>query len=213
MGLTKIPDGVSDKDALFVGDILSSGYFGVDLCETKQGDTIAIIGCGPVGLCAMACAKAIGAKVIAIDIDENRLKIAKNQNLADYFLKSDDTLIKKIKEITQNRGADGVVEAAGGENTFELAWQIARPNSVVALVAMYENAQEFPLQKMYGKNLIFKTGGVDAIHCEKLLKMIAVGQISTNFLITHEYNFADILEAYKLFEDKSENCLKIAVKF
>ena len=78
---------------------------------------------------------------------------------------------------------------------------------------MYENAQEFPLQKMYGKNLIFKTGGVDAIHCEKLLKMIAVGQISTNFLITHEYNFADILEAYKLFEDKSENCLKIAVKF
>ena len=83
-GLTKLPSNVNYKNALFVGDILSSGYFGAELCEIKQDDIIAIIGCGPVGLCAMQCAKLMGAnKIIALDIDETRLQIAKDNNLAD----------------------------------------------------------------------------------------------------------------------------------
>lgn len=215
MGLTKLPEKVSYQNALFVGDILSSGYFGIELCEIKKGDMVAIIGAGPVGLCAMTCAKAEGAKVIAIDIDESRLKLAKDKKLADFTIVSDnnDNVKDIVYGLTNNHGADGVVEAAGGENTFELAWKIARPNSVVALVAMYEKPQNFPLDKMYGKNLIFKTGGVDAIHCEKLLEMISQGSISTDFLITHEFAFEDILEAYKFFENKSDGCLKIAIKY
>lgn len=209
-GLTKIPDNVSFKNALFVGDILSSGYFGVELCEVKPDDTIAVIGCGPVGLSAMACLKAFGAKVIAIDVDEYRLNLAQEKGLADYIVYSDENTEKRVFEITRH-GADGVIEAAGGENTFELAYKIARPNSVVALVAMYEKPQELPLDKMYGKNLIFKTGGVDAIHCEKLLNMISKGEISTDFLITHEFSLENILQAYELFESKKDNCLKIAI--
>ena len=214
-GLTKLPDNVSDENALFVGDILSSGYFGAELCEIKNGDIVAIIGAGPVGLCSMMCAKLLGAsKVIAIDIDDKRLEIAQSQTLADYFLNPETTDIEKaVKEITKNNGADGVIEAAGGENPFELSWKIARPNSVVAVVAMYEKPQILPLPRMYGKNLIFKTGGVDAIHCEKLVKYISEGKISTDFLISKKMPLNNIIEAYKLFEEKSSGCLKIAITY
>ena len=214
-GLTKLPDNVSDENALFVGDILSSGYFGAELCNIKQNDIIAVIGAGPVGLCSMMCARLLGAsKVIAIDIDSTRLDIAAKNKLADYTINPAHQDLKNIiEEITGGDGADGVIEAAGGENTFELAWKIARPNSVVALVAMYEKAQTLPLPHMYGKNLIFKTGGVDATHCEELVKYISEGKISTDILISKKMAFDDILKAYKMFEEKTDNCLKIAITY
>lgn len=210
--LTKLPDNVSYENALFVGDILSSGYWGAELCEITKGDTIAVIGAGPVGLCAMQCAKILGAgKVIAVDIDKNRLELAQKLGFAD-FISEPENCEESIKEITKY-GADAVIEAAGGENTFELAYKIARPNAVVALVAMYEKNQILPLPEMYGKNLIFKTGGVDAVHCKELVKLIAEGKITTDFLITHRFSFDNIKDAYKLFEEKSENCLKVAVQY
>lgn len=214
-GLTKLPDNVGYADALFVGDILSSGYFGAELCEIKPDDTVAVIGSGPVGLCSMACAKIFSAgKIIAIDIDDSRLDIARKNKLADYFINPLKTDVEKtVKDITNNHGADGVIEAAGGENSFEMAWKIARPNAVVAVVAMYESSQILPLPDMYGKNLIFKTGGVDAVHCEKLLQLISENKLSTNFLITHTLPFNDILKGYEIFESKQDNCIKVAIKY
>lgn len=213
-GLTVIPDNVTYENALFTGDILSSGYFGAELCEIKKDDTIAVIGCGPVGLCAMICARILGAgKIIAIDINEKRLELAKELNLADYTANPNKTDIESfVKNITQNRGADGVIEAAGGENTFQTAWQIARPNSIVALVAMYEKPQTLPLPEMYGKNLIFKTGGVDAVHCKKLLDLISEGKINTDFLISKTMPLEQITDAYEIFETEKDNCLKIAIR-
>ena len=214
-GLTLIPDNVSYKQALFVGDILSSGYFGAELCEIKEGNTVAVIGAGPVGLCSMACAKTFGAgKIIAIDIDEKRLECALKFKLADYVFNPEKcNLEEEIKKCTERRGADCVIEAAGGNNTFELAWKIARPNAIIAIVAMYEENQSLPLPQMYGKNLIFKTGGVDAIHCEKLLEMISRGSLNTDFLISKEYPLSEILQAYKDFDDKKDNCLKFAITY
>ena len=212
-GLTKIPENVSYERALFVGDILSSGYFGAEMCEIKKGDTIAVIGAGPVGLCAMMCAKYLGAgKIIAIDVDASRLEIAKNQKLADFvFNPLDCDIEKEVKNLTENRGADGVIECAGAKDTFEMSWKIARPNAIVGVVAMYEENQILPLPQMYGKNLTFKTGGVDAIHCAKLLDLISKGLISTDFLITHKVSLENIKNGYELFENKRENCLKVAV--
>lgn len=212
-GLTKIPENVSYESALFVGDILSSGYFGAEMCEIKKGDTIVVIGAGPVGLCAMMCAKYLGAgKIIAIDVDASRLEIAKNQKLADFvFNPSDCDVEKEVKNLTENRGADGVIECAGAKDTFEMSWKIARPNAIVGVVAMYEEDQILPLPQMYGKNLTFKTGGVDAIHCEKLLDLISKGLISTDFLITHKVSLENIKNGYELFENKRKNCLKVAV--
>ena len=212
-GLYKLPESVSYKNALFVGDILSSGYFGAEMCEIKAGDTIAVIGAGPVGLCAMMCAKFLGAgKIIAIDIDETRLNIAKDENLADYIFNPNPTNVEaEVKLLTRNRGADGVIECAGTSETFQLAWKIARPNAVVGVVAMYEENQILPLPEMYGKNLTFKTGGVDANKCDKLIKLIEEKKIATDFLITHTFKLGEILEAYKLFEEKPAGCLKIAI--
>lgn len=213
-GLTKLPDNVSFENALFVGDILSSGWWGAEICEIKDGDIIAVIGAGPVGLCSMLSAKLQGAsKIVAIDIDETRLEIAKRENLADYFINhAKDDACKIIKDLTQGRGADCVIEAAGAKNTFELAYKIARPNAIVAVVAMYEENQILPLPEMYGKNLTFKTGGVDASKCRELVKLISENKINTDFLITHRYKLDDIVEAYKFFESKSDGCLKIAIK-
>ena len=212
-GLTKIPENVSYESALFVGDILSSGYFGAEMCEIKNGDTVAVIGAGPVGLCAMMCAKYLGAgKIIAIDVDASRLEIAKNQKLADFVFNPPDCDVEKeVKNLTENRGADGVIECAGAKDTFEMSWKIARPNAIVGVVAMYEENQILPLPQMYGKNLTFKTGGVDAIHCAKLLDLISKGLISTDFLITHKVSLENIKNGYELFENKRENCLKVAV--
>lgn len=202
-GLTKLPDSVSYENALFVGDILASGYFGAEMCEIQKGDTIAVIGAGPVGLCAMMCAKYMGAgKIIAIDIDKTRLKIAQEQGLAD------EVFTPETCDITN---ADGVIECAGTNETFQLAWEIARPNAIVGVVAMYEENQILPLPQMYGKNLTFKTGGVDANKCDLLVKLIEEKKISTDFLITHTFSLGSILDAYRLFEEKPEGCLKIAI--
>lgn len=211
-GLTKLPDNVTYENALFVGDILSSGYFGAELAEVKAGDIVAVIGSGPVGLCAMICAKLMGSeKIIAIDVDENRLKTAKEHAYADYLINPNSEDIEKAVKKIVPRGADAVIECAGTDQTFQMAWKIARPNSVVALVAMYENSQLLPLPDMYGKNLIFKTGGVDAVHCKKLIDLISQGKINTDFLITHRVSLDNIKEGYRIFDNKEDNCLKIAV--
>ena len=126
-GLTKLPDNVSYENALFVGDILSSGYWGAELCEIQKGDTVAVIGAGPVGLCSMMSAKLLGAeKIIAIDVDDTRLEIAKNQNLADVVINPlNSDVEKEVKDLTERRGADSVIEAAGGKDTFQTAWKLS----------------------------------------------------------------------------------------
>ena len=108
-------------------------------------------------------------------------------------------------------GADAVLEVAGGGDTFRLAWECARPNAVVTVVALYEEAQTLPLPEMYGKNLVFKTGGVDGCDCEETLRLIARGSIDTTPLITHTFPLRQIDAAYDLFENRREGVIKVAV--
>ena len=212
-GLTLIPSSLTDENALFVGDILSSGYFGAQLCQIQPGDTVAVLGAGPVGLCAMQCARLFGAaQIVAVDIDDSRLAIAQQQKLCDRCVNPlTEDAVSIVESLTHGRGADGVIEAAGGENTLELAWRMARPNAVVAVVAMYEQDQALPLPRMYGKNLIFKTGGVDATHCERLLNLLACGRLNTDFLISHRAPLNGILSAYEAFSQRESGSLKWAI--
>jgi len=212
-GLTKIPEGISFENALFAGDILASGYFGVDLAEVNKEDTVAIIGAGPVGLCSLICAKNIrGAKkVIVIDIDNNRLNIAKEKG-ADYILNPLECNIKEEMIKITAFGADKVIEAAGSPDSFKMMYEIARPNAICAVVAMYEENLVLPLPKMYGKNLIFKTGGVDNTYMEFLHQKIQEGVINTDFLISKKYKLDNIIEAYSFFEKNKGAVLKVAVE-
>lgn len=213
-GLNKIPEGVSDEQALFTGDLLSTGYWAAQLGEIRREDTVAVLGAGPAGLCAMmACRLYSPARIIAVDRDDFRLALAKKQGIADVILNPGDCDVEKeIKKLTWGRGADCVLEAAGGEDTFELAWRSARPNGIVVAVAMYEKDQILPLPRMYGKNLTFKTGGVDACHCDEILELIAKGKLDARCLITHRCELEDIEKAYEIFENKEDHVIKWAVR-
>ena len=212
-GLTVIPDHVSDEQALFNGDILSTGYWAAKIGEINPADTVAVIGAGPAGLCTMMCARLYTpARIIAIDTDEYRLNLSKEKGLADITLiPGRDDPEKVIKELTDGRGADTVFEVAGGTDTFQTAWKIARPNAVVVVVAMYEEAQELPLPDMYGKNLVFKTGGVDGSYCREIMDLTACGKLDAGFLITHRCALNDIMNAYDIFENKKDHVIKYAV--
>ena len=116
-----------------------------------------------------------------------------------------------VKEQSLHGGADVVMEVAGGPDTFQLAWQCARPNAIVTIVAMYDKPQLLPLPDMYGKNLIFKTGGVDGCDCEEILHLISQGRIDTTPLITHHFPLSKIEEAYDIFENRKDGVIKIAI--
>ena len=105
-----------------------------------------------------------------------------------------------------------VFEAASGNDTFQTAWKIARPNATVVIVAMYEEDQVLPLPQMYGKNLVFKTGGVDGSCCGEIMELIAAGKLKPEFMITHRLKLEDILTGYDIFAHRKENVIKVAVK-
>lgn len=213
-GLTVIPDHVTDEQALFNGDILSTGYWAANIGEIKPADTVVVIGAGPTGLCTMMCARLYSpARIIAADTDEYRLNLAKERGLADITLVSGrDDIEKEVQNVTDGRGADTVFEVAGGDDTFEMAWKIARPNGIVAVVAMYEKPQILPLPDMYGKNLVFKTGGVDGSFCREIMDLTACGRLDAGFLITHRCSLDDIMTAYDIFENKRDHVIKYAIR-
>ena len=212
-GLTRIPETVSDEAALFTGDLLSTGYWAAKMGDIKLSDTVAVIGAGPAGIAVMKCVGLYNpAKIIGIDMDEQRLDLLRQHKIADVTLNPlRDDVIKAVKELTDGRGADSVLEVAGSRETFEMAWMIARPNAVVGIVAMYEEDQVLPLPKMYGKNLTFKSGGVDAANCEDILRLIENGRLNTECMITHRTTLDHIMEAYDIFEYKRDGVVKYAV--
>ena len=113
--------------------------------------------------------------------------------------------------VTAVKPGDRVLEVAGANDTFRLAWECARPNAIVTVVALYDQPQVIPLPDMYGKNLTFKTGGVDGCDCEEVLRLIEQGKIDTTPLITHRFSLSEIEEAYKVFEGRLEGVIKVAV--
>ena len=110
---------------------------------------------------------------------------------------------KWSKSLTDGRGADSVIEMAGKDDIFQLAWKIARPNGIIALIAMYEEDQTLPLPSMYGKNLTWKTGGVDACKDQMLVDLIACGKLNPRPLFTHKMPLNDIMRGYEIFREAS----------
>ena len=213
-GLNKIPDTVTDAQALFVGDILATGYWAADISEIGHEDTVVIIGGGPTGLCTLLCVMLkCPKKIILCETDPARIDFIKAHYEDILVINPKETDVEAfVRTHSTHGGADRVIEAAGGSNTFELAWKIARPNAIVTIVALYEENQTLPLPQMYGKNLTFKTGGVDGCRCDEILKLIEDGKIDTTPLITHTFELKDIEKAYDIFENRKENVIKIAVK-
>ena len=143
--------------------------------------------------------------------DENRVHFIK-EHYPEVLTVSPEDCKAFVLANSEHGGADVVLEVAGAASTFQLAWECARPNAIVTVVALYNEAQTLPLPDMYGKNLTFKTGGVDGCDCEETLRLIAEGKINTEPLITHTYPLSRIAEAYDLFENKKDGVIKVAVE-
>lgn len=210
-GLNRIPDSVSDEQALFVGDVLATGFWAARISEITKEDTVLIIGAGPTGICALLCVMLKQPKrIIVCEQSEERRNFVK-QHYPNVLLTTPDECENFVKNNSDHGGADRVLEVAGGKDTFQLAWRTARPNAIVTVVALYNEAQTLPLPDMYGKNLTFKTGGVDGCDCEEVLQLIEEGKIDTTPLITHRFPLSRIAEAYSLFENKEDGVIKVAI--
>ena len=157
-GLTPIPDTVSDEQALFVGDILATGFWAARISEIGPEDTVLVIGAGPTGVCTLLCAMLKRPRrIIVCEKSPERMRFVREHVLVT----GPETCRDFVLRHSDHGGADVVLEVAGTSDTFRLAWECARPNAVVTVVALYDEPQVLPLPDMYGKNLTFKTGGVD----------------------------------------------------
>ena len=191
-GLNKIPDEVSDEQALFVGDVLATGFWAARISEITEEDTVLIIGGGPTGICTLLCVMLKKPeKILLCEQDEDRRRFIK-EHYPEVIILSPEQIREAVKRESRHGGADVVLEVAGTEDTFRMAWECARPNGVVTIVALYDKPQVLPLPEMYGKNLTFKTGGVDGCDCEEILSLIREGIDETlagsNLNVVYEAN-------------------------
>ena len=210
-GLNRIPDNVSDEQALFVGDILATGFWAARISEIKEQDTVLIIGAGPTGICTLLCVMLKRPrKIIVCERSAGRARFVR-EHYPEVLVTSPEDCEAFVRKERAHGGADVVIEVAGSDDTFQLAWRCARPNAIVTIVALYDRPQLLPLPDMYGKNLTFKTGGVDGCDCAEILQLISEGKIDTTPLITHRFPLDKIEEAYHLFENRLDGVIKIAI--
>ena len=210
-GLNRIPDTVSDEQALFVGDILATGYWAAKISEIAPDDTVLIIGAGPTGICTLLCARLKRPKrIIVCEKSPERRRFVR-EHYPEVLTIAPEECREAVLANSDRGGADVVLEVAGAEDTFRQAWECARPNATVVIVALYDRPQVLPLPNLYGKNLTFKTGGVDGCDCAEILRLIEAGEIDTTPLITHRYPLGRIAEAYDLFENRRDGAIKVAV--
>ena len=211
-GLNRIPANVNDRQALLVGDVLATGFWAVRISEIAPEDTVLIIGAGPTGICTLLCALLKRpARVIVCEKDAARLRFVR-EHYPEVLTVEPVHALEFVRANSSHGGADVVLEAAGTEETFRLAWECARPNAVVTIVALYNGSQILPLPEMYGKNLTFKTGGVDGCDCGEILELISQGKLDTEPLITHIYPLKEIAAAYDLFENRRDGVMKVAIE-
>ena len=211
-GLNRIPANVSDRQALLVGDVLATGFWAVRISEIAPEDTVLIIGAGPTGICTLLCALLKRpARVIVCEKDAARLRFVR-EHYPEVLTVEPVHALEFVRANSSHGGADVVLEAAGAEETFRLAWKCARPNAVVTIVALYNGSQILPLPEMYGKNLTFKTGGVDGCDCGEILELVSQGKLDTEPLITHTYPLKEIAAAYDLFENRRDGVMKVAIE-
>ena len=210
-GLNRIPVSVSDEQALFVGDVLATGFWAARISEISGDDTVLVIGAGPTGICTLLCVMLKKPKrIIVCEKSSERIRFIR-EHYPDVLVTEPEECKEFVLRNSDHGGADVVLEVAGAGDTFRLAWECARPNAVVTVVALYDNPQILPLPDMYGKNLTFKTGGVDGCDCAEILRLIEAGKIDTTPLITHRFPLTKIEEAYRVFENRLDGVIKVAI--
>lgn len=181
----------SDEQALFVGDVLATGFWATRISEITANDTVLIIGAGPTGICTLLCTMLKKPRrIIVCEKSLERIQFIR-EHYPEVLVTEPESSKEFLLKNSDHGGADVVLEVAGSEDTFRLAWDCTRPNAIVTIVALYDKPQLIPLPDMYGKNLIFKTGGVDGCDCAEILRLIE--------------------EGYRVFENRLDGVIKVAI--
>jgi 2-desacetyl-2-hydroxyethyl bacteriochlorophyllide A dehydrogenase len=209
--LRPVPEGMSDDVALFAGDVMGTGWHAVDQAEIRPGDTAAVLGLGPVGLCAVQAAKAAGAaKVIAIDTVADRLALAESFGAEAVHLTDDDPRAA-VKAATEGRGVDAAIDAVGHPDALELACRLARKAGIVSAIGVYAERIQVHMGIVWIKALTMKTGHANVIgHVDRVLAMLDAGVLDPGPLVTHHMKLEEAAEAYAVYDRRE--ALKIVMK-
>ena len=202
----KLPSTVTPEQGTLLSDILPTGHeIGIQYGNVKAGDVVAVVGAGPVGLAAIATAGLYGpSRVIAIDLDANRVEQAKKFGATDGVVATDPDWKEQVIALTDGLGVDVSVEAVGIPESFTMAVDVVRPGGHVANVGVHGHPVELALQDLWIANITITTGLVNTDTLETLLKLVAQRKINPDVFISHRFALADILEAYDVFGRAAE---------
>lgn len=210
----KLPDNVSNEKAVLLSDILPTGHeIGVKYGEVKAGDVVAVIGTGPVGLAAILTAGLYGpSKVIAIDLDQNRIEQAKRFGATHGINSGDADWKEQVFALTDGLGVDVAIEAVGIPATWDMSLELVRPGGTVANVGVHGAPVTFPLDKLWIANIKVTTGLVNTDTTQMLLKMVAEEKISPEIFVSHTFSINDMMEAYEVFGNAAQTkALKVVI--
>ncbi len=214
--LSPIPDGLTDEQVLMCPDIMSTGFSGAESGQVRIGDTVVVLALGPIGLCAVAGAKLMGATtIIGVDTVRERLDVARGLG-ADHVVdfKAGDP-VEQIMALTDGRGADVAIEALGTQGTFDSALRVLRPGGTLSSLGVYSSDLKIPLGAFsagLGDLKIVSTlcpGGKERMR--RLMKVVGSGRIDLKPLVTHRFKLDDIEAAYDLFANQRDGVLKVAI--
>ena len=210
----KVPDALTDEQVLFLADILPTAFeCGVLNGRVEPGDTVAIVGAGPIGLAAIMTAKLFTpGKIVAIDLDDSRLAKAMEFGADIVINNGREDALARIQELTEGLGADVAIEAVGVPDTFELCTELIRPGGRVANVGVHGCAATLHLERLWIRDVLITTGLVDTFTTPKLLKLIGDGRLDPTPFATHHFSLEETEEAYEVFGDAARTgALKVVL--
>lgn len=208
----KIPAGLSEEDVILTPDMLATAYYGLESAAMKPGQTVAVIGVGPVGLSACLLAKKLygASKVIAVDILQNRVDLALKEGVADVAVNSaTEDAVAKIMEATGGLGVDVTIETPGLESTMAMAVAATRHSGIVSTIAIFADPLvKMPMVEMIFKNQQLKMGIHKSEGVPQMLEMIQAGKLDARFIQTHKAPLNDIEKGYEIFGKQQDGCVK-----
>ena len=209
MTLRTIPEGMSDEIALFAGDVMGTGYHAILETGIGEGDSVAVLGLGPVGLCAVQAARAAGAEVIAVDTVADRLELARSFGATPVHLTEEDPR-GAVKAATERRGVDAAIDAVGDPRALDMACKMTRKTGTVFAIGVYAEPIELHMGVVWLKALTLKTGHANVIaHLDPVLEKLSSGELDPGPLVTHRMPLDDAPEAYALYDRRE--ALKIVL--
>ena len=207
-----LPDRLDAEDCLFLTDILPTGYMGADMAEVGPGDSVVVFGCGPVGTFAQRSAQVRGAsQVIAVDLDEGRLKKAEARGCVPLSPSAGD-VVEQVAELTAGKMADTAIEAVGSADLVNQAVSVVRPGGRVAVIGVIATPVELDWLLMFNRNITIRTGLVNPqVYIPALLPLIEQGKLDPKEIITHNYSLSDGVKGYQVFANHEEDVLKVVL--